>query len=252
MIFDLHKASLIKRVSAFLFDLIIFSVLAVGIAVLMSAIVGYDAKLNDLENCYLKYEEEYGIDLEITEDDYNKLSEAEKQKYEDASNAFSLDAEVINLNSLIFSLTLLILSISILIAFVVLELIIPLVFKNGQTLGKKIFGIGVMRADGVKVTFFQVFVRSILGKYTIETMIPVLLAMMFLMGTAPIGIIIIILLLVLQIIVMITSKNNSMLHDLLAVTSVIDINTQMIFDSVEKMTEYKKKKAEEAAARQAY
>ncbi len=253
MIYDLQKASLIKRLSAFLFDLIIFCVLAVGIAVLISTLVGYDAKLAELEASYIKYGEDYGIELNISSEEFEKLTDAEKKQYELASEAFADDREVAALNSLIFNLTLIMISISTLTAFMLLELLIPLFFKNGQTLGKKIFGVALMRTDGVKVSFFQLFVRAILGKYTIETMVPILILLMFFMGAMGfIGILVPILLLILEIIIMIITNTNSLIHDLLAVTVAVDINTQMIFDSQEQLIEYKKKKAAEAAQKRAY
>ncbi len=239
---------MVKRASAFLFDVIIFCVVAVAAALLISAVVGYDAKLDDLENSYLVYEEKYGIDLDITEDEYLKLSDAEKQMYEQASKEFADDTAVQRLQMVIFGLTLVILSFSALFSFLLLELLIPLLFKNGQTFGKKIFGIALIRTDAVKVSGFQVFVRAILGKYTIETMVPLLLIMMFLMGTTGfLGLLVIVALFILQIFVMIVTDTNSLIHDLLAVTAVVDFNTQMIFDSREQMIEYKKKKALEAA-----
>ncbi len=250
---DLQKASLIKRASAFLFDIIIFFVAAAGMALTISAAVGYDAKLGELEDMYIKYSEEYGIELGITEEKFNELSDAEKENYQLASSAFATDKEVTRLNSIIFSLTLVILSFALLIPTVLLEIAVPLVFKNGQTLGKKIFGICLMRTDCVKVSFFQLFVRAILGKYTIELMVPVLLTMMFLMGTTGfIGILVVGMILLLQICVMIFTSTNSTIHDLLAVTAVVDYNTQRIFESTEKMLEYKKKKAEQEALAQKY
>ncbi len=248
MIYDLQKASLIKRISAYLFDIIIFCVLAVGISVLISTIVGYDQKLDEYESAYIKYGEKYDIQLEISEEEYDKLDDAQKKRYEEASAAFANDEEVAALHMLIFSLTLVMLSISILIAYLILELLLPIIFKNGQTLGKKIFGIAVMRNDGVKVSFFQVFVRAILGKYTIETMVPILILIMFLMGTLGfIGVIVLALILILEIVVMIATPANSLIHDLLAVTVVVDFNTQKIFESNEQMIEYKRKKAAETA-----
>ena len=253
MYFELKNAGWIKRISAFLFDFIIFCVAAVGVAVLISAIVGYDAKLNDLEMSYREYGEKYDIDLEITEEKYKELSDEEKGRYQEASEAFANDREVIALQSMIFSLTLVIISLSMLIAFLILEFIVPLLFKNGQTLGKKIFGIAVIRVDGVRIPTFQLFVRAVLGKYTIETMVPLFIIMLFLMGTLGImGPIVILLLIVLQIVVMVVSKTNSPIHDLLAVTAVVDINTQMIFDSTAEMIEYKKKRAEQEALAKPY
>ena len=111
----------------------------------------------------------------------------------------------------------------------------------------------VIRVDGVRIPTFQLFVRAVLGKYTIETMVPLFIIMLFLMGTLGItGPIVILLLIVLQIVVMVVSKTNSPIHDLLAVTVVVDINTQMIFDSTAEMIEYKKKRAEEQALAKPY
>ena len=253
MIFDLQKASWIKRISAFLFDLIIFCVVAVGCAVLISTIVGYDAKMDELEESYLRYEEKYGIQLEITEEEYNNLSDIEKAKYEEASLAFASDPEVNRVHSVIFSLTLLVFSIAVLIAYAMLELAVPFIFKNGQTLGKKIFSIAVMRTDGVKISFFQLFVRGILGKYTVETMVPLLLLMMFLMGaTGFVGLLVVVLFFILQFGLVCFTSTNSAIHDLFAVTVVVDMNTQMIFENTEKMIEYKAKKAQESAELKPY
>ena len=57
-------------------------------------------------------------------------------------------------------------------------LFVPLKLGNGQTIGKKVFGIGVMRVDGVQLTTIQLFIRTILGKFTLETMIPVYIVLM--------------------------------------------------------------------------
>ena len=253
MIFDLQKASLSKRISAFLFDFIILCVIAVGIATLLSLIVGYDARLEQLEIKYNKYEEIYGIDTDISTDDYNALTEAEKQKYADASNAMAEDEEMTKLYSILMNLTLITVSFAILLAYVITEVLVPLFFKNGQTLGKKIFGVALMRTDGVAVSPFQIFVRAILGKYTIETMIPVFLLLLIFFGAiGDIGFLIVALLLLLQLIVMIATRSNSLIHDLFAVTVAVDMSSQMIFKNADEMLEYKKALAEKKAREQAY
>jgi uncharacterized RDD family membrane protein YckC len=146
-----------------------------------------------------------------------------------------------------------IVSMSLLLAYVITEIIIPIFFKNGQTLGKKIFGIAIMRVDGIKITTFQLFVRAILGKYTIETMVPVLLLIMMFFGIiGGIAPIVIGLIALLQVIVIIATKTNSAIHDLLACTVAVDMSTQMIFDTEESMIEYKKQLAEKKANEQAY
>ena len=144
-------------------------------------------------------------------------------------------------------------SLSILLGYLILEFFVPIKFGNGQTIGKKIFGIGVMRTDSVKVTAPLLFIRTILGKFTIETMIPVLIILMIFFNTIGlVGTVILGLILLLQVILMIVTHTNSVLHDVLAKTVVIDLPSQMIFESEEELMEYKKKVHAEKAARQAY
>ena len=84
-------------------------------------------------------------------------------------------------------------------------------------------------------------------------MIPVLIVMMLFFGTIGIfGLIILGLILLLQIILLIVTRTNSAIHDVLAKTVAIDLASQMIFDSAEEMTEYKKRVHEEKAQRAEY
>lgn len=253
MVFGLQKASVSKRISAYMLDFIVFAVITVGLALVISAIVGYDGYMNKLDGFYEKYENEYGIKTDITQEEYDKLSESDKAKYDAAEEAFSKDKEVLQVFSMLMNLSMVIVSMSLLLAYVITEIIIPIFFKNGQTLGKKIFGIAIMRVDGIKITTFQLFVRAILGKYTIETMVPVLLFIMMFFGIiGGIAPIVIGLIALLQVIVIIATKTNSAIHDLLACTVAVDMSTQMIFDTEESMIEYKKQLAEKKANEQAY
>jgi uncharacterized RDD family membrane protein YckC len=253
MVFGLQKASVSKRISAYMLDFIVFAVIAVGLALIISAIVGYDGYMDKLDGFYQQYEEEYGIKTDITQEEYDKLSEGDKAKYDEAAKAFWEDKEVLRTFSMLMNLSMVIVSLSILFAYVITEIIVPIFFKNGQTLGKKIFGIAIMRVDGIKITTFQLFVRAILGKYTIETMVPVLLIIMMFFGTiGGIAPIVIGLLALLQVIIIIATKTNSAIHDLLACTVAVDMSTQMIFDTEESMMEYKKQLAEQKAREQTY
>ena len=154
---------------------------------------------------------------------------------------------------MLLNLTLVITSISILFGYLVLEFALPLWLGNGQTLGKKIFGIALMRVDGVRITPFQLFVRTVLGKYTIETMIPVLILIMLWFGSiGVVGIAVLAAFGLLQLILLAATRTNSLLHDLLSATAAVDMAGQMIFSSVEEMLEAKKKAHAEQTARQAY
>ena len=155
--------------------------------------------------------------------------------------------------SIVVNLTLIIASVSILLGYLALEFVVPLLFGNGQTLGKKIFGIALMRTDGVRITPFMIFVRTILGKYTLETMIPVLVIIMLLFQMVGIGgTTLLLLLLVAQIACLVITKTNSAIHDLLACTVAVDMASQHIFDSPEALLEYKKQLHAEQASRADY
>ena len=253
MIYDLQKAGMWKRISAFLFDNILLLVAIVGIAALLSTMLGYDKHSNTLNAAYEKYETQYGITFNTTQEQYNAMTEAEKANYDAAYEALTADEEAMYAYSMMVNLMLVILSGAILLAMFIFEFAVPMLFGNGQTLGKKIFGIAIMRTDGVKVSGPLMFIRTILGKFTIETMIPVIiLFMMFLGSIGIIGPFIFMVLLVLQCIMLVMSKSGRLIHDYLAKTVAVDMSSQMIFDTVEEMLEFKKSVAAEKAAKQDY
>lgn len=253
MSFDMQKASVWKRVSAYLCDFIILGILVVGIAFLLSTLLGYDDYNQTLNDAYTRYETEYGVTFEMTTEQYEAMTEADHQRFEAAYNALIADHEAMYAYNMVLSLTLVILTISILLGYVVLEFIVPLLFGNGQTLGKKVFGICLMRTDGVRITTLQLFVRSILGKYTVETMIPVLIiAMLYFSVVGLTGTLVLLLILLLQIILIGVTRTNSAIHDLFAGTVAVDFHSQKIFNSTEELVEYKKKIHAERAARQDY
>ena len=250
MIFDIQKASVLKRVSAFVLDLILFAILAVGIAALIGLACDYDGHIEKLENYFTSYKAEYelkyDVDLDISENDYNLLSAEEQQNWQEAYNACN---EALNADTgatatfiRIISYTLLMVSLGILFSMAVLEFAFPLLFKNGQTLGKKIFGVAVMRIDGVKVSPLFLLVRTVLGKYTVETMIPVFVLLSLVLGTASIVTLVLLLLLIIaQVALLIFTQARTPLHDMLAGTVTVDFASQLIFDTPEELLEYKKK-----------
>lgn len=253
MIYDLQKAGLWKRIAAGLFDAIIALIIIAGVAFLLSAVLGYDGYDQAFNDAYTEYEDRFGVTFDISEEDYAALTDTEKQNYDEAYAAFIKDETVLYSYNMIVSLSMLITTISILVGYVLLEFAVPLIFGNGQTLGKKIFGIGLVRSDCVKVSAFQLFVRTVLGKYTIETMIPVYIIMMIFWNVTDItGTFVILVILLTELIMITVTKNNSLLHDMLAVTVSVDIGSQMIFETPEAKTEYQKKIAAEKAARQGY
>ena len=153
MIYDLQKPTFWKRFSAYLLDIVLVITLAIGFAAIVSEVVSFDQKLEKLEGYYAEYSKKYDIDLEITTEEFNKLSKEEQDVYAEADKAFRSDEKVVAAYTLIFNLVLIIAAIGILLAVLCWEFIIPLFLKNGQTVGKKIFGIAVERNHIVRSAF---------------------------------------------------------------------------------------------------
>ncbi|MBO5109824.1 MAG: RDD family protein [Clostridia bacterium] len=254
MIGELQRASVWKRMSAGLLDLILLSIIAVGVALIFSAIFGYDEYYETMLDGYAKYEAEYGVVFDIPYEEYEAMTEAERANFDAASEALSKDEVVMHAYTMMLSLTLPIVSFSLLFAYLILEFAVPQLFKNGQTVGKKIFGIAVMRTNGVKINSICLFIRTVLGKYTIETMIPVLIVIMifFLNTIGILGSAILLLILGIELVLMFTTHNRSLIHDLLANTVTVDLASQMIFETEEQMLDYRKKLHAEEVARKTY
>lgn len=252
-VFDLQKASIWKRISAALFDFIMLVIVVVGCAFLLSTVLGYDSTSQSLQGFYDKYAAEYDVRFDILPEEYNALDDATRARYDAAHKAISSDEEANRLYMLLFHYTILICVFSVLIAYLLLEFMVPLLFKNGQTLGKKIFGVGVMREDGVKLAPIVLFIRTVLGKYTVETMIPLMILILIFFGVMGIfGIVMLGILLVIEIAMLISGPARTLLHDKMARTVTVDIASQMIFESEEELIAYKKRLHAERAERADY
>lgn len=243
MIYDIQRASVWKRISAFLFDVILLSILAVGVAFLLSSVTGYDKRLDAHSAKIEELQKKYGIDLTVSATEYNALSEEQKALYDQAIEEFNGDPEMISNYNLVVNLSLVIVTGSILISFLILEFFIPLfAFKNGRTVGKKVFGIALIRSNGVKINGPVLFIRTVLGKYAIETMISAYIIIMFIFGKADfIMIILLFLIPVVNVILLLATHNHTPIHDLLSGTVAVDFASQMIFDTEEDLIAYKQK-----------
>jgi uncharacterized RDD family membrane protein YckC len=261
--FDIQKATVSNRISAFLADLIAFFILTVGIGTILSGIIGYDAVSQKLDDTIIKYEQEYIYDVfneefgteskplsneeidKLIEENLTTYGEWQKEQIRVRDEALLADEEAMNTYYKAFMLSVLNITISILISYVVLEIAVPLLLKNGQTVGKKIFGIALMRIDGVKISPLQLVVRTILGKYTIETMIPllVILSMYFSLLSPDLvlfGLAVIAVLIIVECVLFFKSGMTDFIHDKMALTICVDMKSQLIFDSEEALIEYKK------------
>lgn len=239
--------------AAWLLDIILLCVVAVGVAYLLSAAFGYDKASAELENHYARYESQYGVVFDITQEAYEAMTDQERAAYDTAYEALIADADVLYTYDLVINLTLLITSLSILVATMGLEFCVPLLLKNGQTIGKKCFGLGLVRQDAVKMNTLQLFARTLLGKYTIGTMLPVYVFLLMFWGNLGIfGTLILGALGIGQLLCLGLTRNRSAIQDLLAGTVVVDIASQQVFETTEDLLEYTKRIHAERANRQEY
>ena len=172
-------------------------------------------------------------------EDINSLSEEEKERYNATEEKIRKDSDYARAQMLFINISIIIITFSILFSFLIFEFLIPLLFKNGQTLGKKVFGVAVMRADGVKLPADLLFLRAIVCKFTLETMTPVmaLLAAVLLQWWAA-AIILIFGMAALQIILFLFTKEHTPIHDICTYTVTVDMASQKIFNNAEEKAEY--------------
>ncbi len=262
--YDFQKANMWKRISAWLFDFILIGIVIVGAACLFNLVLRYDKQCERVDQAlvdfYDAYEQKHGIHLNMEKYDNERFNELyktdeEKQAYfsavekekETVEKNIRSDTELLtlydkysSLKYIVDNLFLVLITLSVMTGFLIMEFIIPLIFKNGQTLGKKIFGIGVMRTDGVKITPIQLFLRSIFGKCTLETLVPVyLLIMLMSQILGLVGIVIFVAIVLLEIVLLFATKARTPVHDIMSGTVTVDFASQMIFDSPEELLAYK-------------
>ena len=271
--FELRKIGIVKRASALLLDAILLAVLTTGFMFIISLICNYNHH-EDLANQYYAEWEDfrkeyvgevaafYGFDYTQSEDgeDYTLTWKGEPASLNDVMSALDAsqgnDPETaraydkyltltptskVNMQyRYVYTLLFMMVSLGVLLGYLVLEFIIPIILKNGQTVGKKVFGICLVRPDCVKIRTVALFARTFLGKFAIETMFPVLLVFLFFFGGM--GILAIILfaaLLILNTVLFFATKNRTPIHDIFASTVVVDMKLQMIFESEEELIETK-------------
>lgn len=276
--FEIRKIGIVKRASAWLLDIVLLSVLATGFMFLISLICNFDREQQLAKDYYDAWEtfrtesvkdvaEFYGFTYEEGEDGsytitttdatgkekpatlndvLNKLDDSNGQDAETAEayakfKALPPAGKVNAQYQYVYSLLFMMISLGLLLAHLVLEFILPIVFKNGQTVGKKVFGIGLVRPDCVKITTIALFARAFLGKFAVETMFPVLLVFLFLFGgLGLLAVVLLATLLLLNIVLFFATKNRTPIHDIFAHTVAVDINIQNVFSSEEEMLEKKK------------
>lgn len=253
MVYDIQKAGFWKRLSAWFLDVILVLVLSVGVALVLGSALHFNDHYDTMVSISQEYAEEAGVSFDLTKEEYEALPEGERAALDAAYEKFSQDEQAIYAYNMVINLSLMVASLSIFLSYLILEFMVPMIFKNGQTVGKKVFGLAIVRVNCVKVDGVCMFIRSILGKYTIETMVPVMLVIMVAWNILGIvGPVVIALLGLLQLILLFATHNHSVIHDCLANTVVVDLHSQMIFGSESELIDYKKRIHEDLVNRSSY
>ncbi len=252
---DLQKAGLWKRIAAWLLDSILIVVLAVGFGTVLSYALNIDDQVTIIDEAYARYEAIYDVHFEMTAEENQAMTEEDWARFEEAYAALLADEEYAAAFSMELNLMLLTVVFGILLSVLVLEFFIPLLFGNGQTVGKKIFSLCLMRTDSVKMSALQLFIRTVLGKYTLEIMLPAFLLILSVMGVlgwlGPVAMTVLIVGLIAQGFLLLSSTG-AVIHDRLAGTLVVDYGSQRIFKTEEERIEFQKRMAAEKAAGQTY
>ena len=253
MIYDLQRASMWKRISAWLLDAILLCIIATLMAFVLAAVTNYDGYSEQLDARYTYFEEQYGVSRNLTQEQVNAMTDEERANLTAASDAIAADEEALYAYNMMLQLIIIMTSFGILLGYVVLEFAVPMVLGNGQTIGKKVFSLGIMQQNGVRVNGVCMFIRTVLGKYAIETMIPVMMVLMLFFGTiGTAGWIVVGVIGIVQVALLVTTRERCMIHDKLANTVTVDLPSQMIFKIQEDLIAYKEKVAAEKAANQVY
>lgn len=274
--YELRRIGIIKRASAWLLDVILLAVLVTGFMFVISLICNFDGeqeKYFQASEEWDEFTENYGEavagyfgctfekegDVRVMKKDGKEYSfvavmnefdslngeiDYSKPNAEKVAEAYTVYQtftikpieELYAQNSYLFSLLFMMVSVGTALSFAVLEFILPLIFKNGQTIGKRVFGICLVRVDCVKMTTVQLFARTFLGKFAVETMFPVLLVFMLFFGWIGwFGIILPVALLILNAVLFLATKNKTPIHDIFAGTVAVDSKLQVIFKSEEEL-----------------
>lgn len=234
-IFSPKKASTIKRLGAYLIDAILFITLFAGMVLLVSYIVGYQNNYSLLESKYI----EHGVYI-LKNNTYTFCDETTdlcKQAWIDFNN----DKDACYYYDHSTSLTTLIITISAFISYGILEFVMPMIFKNGQTIGMKCFKIGLIDKQGIRVKNIQIFIRFLFGKFLVSRILPVygFIFMVFNLTGGLYGFVLAVGILLCDLAMMIFSKTKSGIANAISSTYAVDLEETYIFNTIEELNDKK-------------
>lgn len=232
-VYEINKAPALKRLAAWLIDMIIVIVLASGFTWLGS--MTYSKVSKNLDQKYI----EHGIYLpDSTQPSGYKACEL---KYDDNGvaietdsctiswKAFYADEEAVKLTRMANNCVVANIGVGTLIAVLLVEFMCPLLFKKTQaTPGYWIMHIGIIGKDCIKAKPLPLFARAVIGRWAIEVMVPVLcvLYIMSNIGAGLYGTIALFVFVLVEACFMAFTKNRVAIHDAISNTVPVDADQQ--------------------------
>lgn len=113
-------------------------------------------------------------------------------------------------------------ALGIFISFLLSEVLVPLLLKMGETIGKKIFSLSLIRLDEKRVGGGTLILRTLAGKYLMETLPVVFLSLYAFFSYSGLCLLIAFLLVILNVSLAVFSKNHRALHDIISGTVVVE------------------------------
>ena len=211
-----------KRLVALLVDFIVCIHFFAFFQILINPII---EKTFDYHEVLVAYQDklvEHGIGYYEFDENNNKvyvnyeIGEEEgmiSQEYYDASKEnFENDDVAMEASNKLNTLSIPGTSLELLFAIIPNYLIFPLIFKNGQTLGKKLMKIAVVTKNGYRIKFVNLLMRNIVGLYLFDLVVSYLFMFSF---NIPIIVLV-------SFIWAICTKGKRTVHDLIANTYIAD------------------------------
>lgn len=223
---QIKPASLFKRIFSGIVDSFIMLVVTFGLYYYpASSVYGEIFNVKALKEEYVSLQVDYGI-YYLDGDGVYQLTEEGKNKDSEVYTLFANDERAKEIKDEEVTLFFIEFSTSITISELVFFLFIPLVLRNGQTIGKKMFSLIVVNDSFIKVRASNMIIRFV-AILVVET-----LASMFLYGVP----------LAMSILLVIFSKNHIAIHDFFGTTIIISKNG-LYFDNAQERIEYDEKMA---------
>lgn len=174
--YGINPASVLNRIMSGLLDFILTVVLATGFFSLISRVLNYDDISNQLMGKYV----EYGVYIEDDNGGYQYNGHTysivvDTTTYNEVKERFNNDAVAVNLEYKSETCAFASISTGCLLSLIVIDFVLPLLFKNGRTIGGIMMKVGLISKKGIKISNVQLFARCIIGRYIIETIIPIIL-----------------------------------------------------------------------------